>query len=166
MICHLPESSFLATGASPLLRSISTCLISASLRVRIAGGASLAGAPSLAFSDLLDQYRTPPRPAIKTAATIRRVKLTGLPPAPPYAHAGQHDQQREADHARVENQADLTSVHVERAIRRLLGPDGDEVFIRREPVEHVGEQVAVAVETEESVLRPAGGSDDDEAAVA
>src|SRR6516165_5556739 len=112
-MAHWPAPFFLMTVVSLSFFAISICRISESLSERIFGPASAGGLAALAFSARLDHTSTPPRPAMTTAAINNRVKfMASLPPAPPHAQAGHHDQQREADDALVKEHRNLARIHV------------------------------------------------------
>ena len=52
-----------------------------------------------------------------------------------------------------------------RPLPKLVGPDGDEIIIRREPVHHVQEQVAIAIEAQNIVRHPVGAAHHHKAAL-
>ena len=53
--------------------------------------------------------------------------------------------------------------HGDATVVLLLGADGDQVLIRREPVDGIQSKVAVAIEIDKAIHRPGGAADDDEA---
>src|SRR5581483_265643 len=76
---------------------------------------------------------------------------------PPDGHAGgDHDQRQEHD-AGEENPLDALPqlLHVYRLVGRLFRADRDQVFVGTQPIHHVQEQVAIAVEAQEVVADPA-----------
>src|SRR5581483_10832141 len=80
-----------------------------------------------------------------------------LSPPPPDGHAGgDHDQRQEHD-AGEENPLDALPqlLHVYRLVGRLFRADRNQVFVGTQPIHHVQEQVAIAVEAQEVVADPA-----------
>ena len=64
-----------------------------------------------------------------------------LPPAPPRPNAGDDDDQRKQDDAEEEDSVHFAFAQVDRSILRVLGTNGNEVLVGREPIQHVEEHV-------------------------
>src|SRR5580704_17807344 len=158
---HLPELSFVTTVSVPSPFLISIWRMSASVSARTLGGASLvslAGFFALASSLLLDHHRAPASPARTTAAIRSRDIFTLLSPAPPDTDAQNHHQQRQRHDAFVEHQTHLPRTHLQAAIFRLFGANGDEILVRAQPRHHVQEQVPIPAQRDGSVGGPRGAS--------
>src|SRR6476469_9745800 len=92
---------------------------------------------------LLDHQTRPPSTAKRTTATKSPFGFM-LSPLPPRSHSGPNYGEREDHDAQPEEHVDLVGGDGERAIFRRLRPDGDQVLIRGEPVDHISEKVPIA----------------------
>src|SRR3989441_10496793 len=95
----------------------------------------------------------PTRPARTTASTIVDVRPRMSPPPPPVIDAGtedscRNDQQRHPEHAGL-----LIGCQHDAPVACFLRPDGYQVFLLRQPVHRVREQIAVALNAEREVRR-------------
>ena len=97
--------------------------------------------------------------------TIPVLSLHGpaSPPPEPNERAGNDHQAGQKDHAGEKQLALLRFRQDDAAVRRILGPNGDEVFILRQPIDGVQEQVAIALQACPLVGGKGGIADDDEA---
>src|SRR5215813_11544494 len=94
---------------------------------------------------LLDHQTRPASTAKRTTAMRSPLGFTTLSPLPPGDHAEGHDAEREKHDAEPEEHVDFLRAHVEGAVFGRFRPDRDEVLVGGEPVDHVEEQIAVAV---------------------
>src|SRR5262245_2617525 len=82
---------------------------------------------------------------------------------PPDIDARADDGERHERHAQQEEGALLTLGHRHRAVGDALGADRNKVFLLRQPVDRVQEQIRVALELECAVRREVGVADDHKA---
>ena len=69
------------------------------------------------------------------------LRLHRLPPLPPGAEADPDHRQREHHHAQPEQRAQPLTGEVQALLHGRPRPDGNQVFIRTQPVDHVVEEV-------------------------
>src|SRR5687768_13194385 len=79
--------------------------------------------------------------------------LPWLPPSPPGLDAREQDQSGHDEHGEIENPAFLIRRQRDAAILRILGADRDEIFLLRQPVRGVQEEVAVPLDAQRGVAR-------------
>src|SRR5437773_7814332 len=98
----------------------------------------------------------PTSPASTTASTIVDARPRMLSPPPPGVdpgaeHSRRNEQQRHPEHARL-----LTGCQRDAPVACFLRPDGNQVFLLRQPVHRVHEQVTVALNAKREVRSEVG----------
>src|SRR3954464_5813711 len=97
---------------------------------------------ALAASLRFDHQTSPPRTAKRTTAMRSPFGFIALSPLPPGGHAEADHPQREDHDAQPEDGIQLVGGERERPVLGGSRTDGDQVLVRRQPVDHVAEEVA------------------------
>src|SRR5207237_8067619 len=82
------------------------------------------------------------------------ISFTSLSSSPPDPNASHNHEQRQQELTGSANQGELSARHSDPAIILLFRTDGNQVFVRGQPVHRVQGQVAVAIEIDERVGCP------------
>src|SRR5260370_5349680 len=167
-IFHLPAPSFASSTSSPPFFLMTIAAMSPSWKARIFGGASaevLAASPAGLW--WLDQSRVRASAAKTTVAIIKPrlfiLRFLGwsesiwrlfLTPPPPHRYPCEYHRQRQQELTDDPDPVKLSASHCDPPVFLLFWTDGDQIFIRGQPVNGVQREVSVAVKPDERICGP------------
>src|SRR5215472_7811586 len=171
-ICHLPASFLASVKTAAPVFEIVMLETSAGVSSRIFGEDSAADVKLLVDGfRWFDQYSVPPSAASTMAAassplpfiTHSREYSRPLPSPPPYPDSRNRDAYWQDPQAGDAHPTELRPRHRDGPDVPVFRPDGNQLFIRRQPVDGIHRQVPVSVKWEKPVRGPIRTADDHKA---